>query len=262
LPYYKKVDGEVLLTNAGHYVLSFFGLTVDDLRVMSKEQLKAHVNKFSDVLNDGRITKAGNPRFNDSDEFHSGPNEGYMRKNRSMYSHKPAGQIRTYNDEGSYSRYFSLDQWASKTFPFLIVPKASKSEKNKGCEDLEVKDIGHNRFDKCGKCGGYILQNPSRPSKCKCEQPERQNNIMKGNFHATVKPIKLMSYLITMGSREGDLILDPFCGSGTTLLAAHQLHRKYLGIELNPDYITLAKERLIPMQSQLKMELWADAIRE
>ena len=38
------------------------------------------------------------------------------------------------------------------------------------------------------------------------------------NSHATVKPLKLMSYLITMGSRQGDIVLDPFCGSGTPYL--------------------------------------------
>jgi len=69
----------------------------------------------------------------------------------------------------------------------------------------------------------------------------------KGEFnkHATVKPIKLMSYLISLLSREGDIILDPFCGSGTTLLAAKMLNRKYIGIELNPEYVEIANKRLM-----------------
>ena len=59
----------------------------------------------------------------------------------------------------------------------------------------------------------------------------------KANKHPTVKSVKLMTYLITLLSKEQYTILDPFCGSGTTLLAAKMLNRKYVGIELNEDYI-------------------------
>ncbi len=64
----------------------------------------------------------------------------------------------------------------------------------------------------------------------------KPNSITKGrNTHPTVKPIKLMSYLITMGSREGDIVLDPFCGSATTGVAAMLLGRKFICIENSPD---------------------------
>ena len=49
----------------------------------------------------------------------------------------------------------------------------------------------------------------------------------------TVKPLKLMSYLVTLGSREGDVVLDPFVGSGTACIAAQALNRKWLGIEIS-----------------------------
>jgi site-specific DNA-methyltransferase (adenine-specific) len=66
----------------------------------------------------------------------------------------------------------------------------------------------------------------------------------KQNFHPTVKPIELMSYLITLGSREGDLVVDPFVGSGTTCIAAKMLERNYVGIEKEEDYILIANERI------------------
>ena len=56
--------------------------------------------------------------------------------------------------------------------------------------------------------------------------------------------LTLMSYLITMGSRKGDVVLDPFCGSGTTCIAAHKLQRRSIGIELNPEYFRIAQARL------------------
>ena len=53
-----------------------------------------------------------------------------------------------------------------------------------------------------------------------------------------------MSYLVIMGSRENDLVLDPFVGSGTTCIAAKLLNRKYLGMELNDEYAVIAQERI------------------
>ena len=67
---------------------------------------------------------------------------------------------------------------------------------------------------------------------------------MVKNFHPTVKPISLMSYLVTLGSREGDLVLDPFVGSGTTCIAAKLLKRKYLGMEMDDGYVVIAQERI------------------
>ena len=61
--------------------------------------------------------------------------------------------------------------------------------------------------------------------------------------HPTQKPIKLLERLITAASREGDLILDPFNGSGTTGIVAHNLKRKYIGIELDNEFLELTKNR-------------------
>jgi len=52
-----------------------------------------------------------------------------------------------------------------------------------------------------------------------------------------------MSYLITLGSRPGDVVLDPFAGSGTTLLAARLLNRSSIGFELSPEYTEILKAR-------------------
>ncbi len=65
----------------------------------------------------------------------------------------------------------------------------------------------------------------------------------KGAHFATF-PVDLAKRCILAGSSEGDTVLDPFVGSGTTALAALQLGRGCIGIELNPDYLTLAKNRI------------------
>jgi len=66
-----------------------------------------------------------------------------------------------------------------------------------------------------------------------------------GNDHATVKPLALMEYLLTLLSTpNGGVILDPFAGSGTTLLAARNLGRPCIGIELDAHHCEIAKARM------------------
>lgn len=62
--------------------------------------------------------------------------------------------------------------------------------------------------------------------------------------HPTQKPIALMKWLIHNHSKGGDVVLDPYMGSGSTLVAAKQLGRRYIGIEINPDYVAIAQDRL------------------
>jgi site-specific DNA-methyltransferase (adenine-specific) len=64
------------------------------------------------------------------------------------------------------------------------------------------------------------------------------------NAHPTVKPLKLMQYLLTLGSRPGDTVLDPFLGSGTTAMAAKSLGRRIIGIEREREYFEIAKARV------------------
>ena len=63
-------------------------------------------------------------------------------------------------------------------------------------------------------------------------------------LHPVTKPIELIGKMIANSSRPGELIYDPFCGSGSTLVAAHQLGRMAYGIELDPGYVAVALERL------------------
>jgi site-specific DNA-methyltransferase (adenine-specific) len=63
--------------------------------------------------------------------------------------------------------------------------------------------------------------------------------------YPTQKPILLLERIILIASDEGDRVLDPFCGSGTTLVAAKLLKREYLGIDISLDAVNLAKTRLL-----------------
>lgn len=65
--------------------------------------------------------------------------------------------------------------------------------------------------------------------------------------YPTQKPIKLIQRIIQLVTDENDIVLDPFCGSGTTCIAAKSLNRHYIGIDKNADAITLAQKRISQM---------------
>lgn len=165
------------------------------------------------------------------------------------------GKYKTGGDDGatfytnqeeskSFSRYFDVDRWFDervkelpesirKTYPFLIVPKPSKAEKNLGCEEIEP-------------------QNNMRVNAPR-ENEEAKHQTKHGNNHPTVKSIALMSYLITLGSRKGDLICDPFVGSGTTAIASELLERRWVASELDTKSceITRARMSAVPQYAEL-----------
>lgn len=62
--------------------------------------------------------------------------------------------------------------------------------------------------------------------------------------YPTQKPLELLERIIKISSNEGDIILDPFCGSGTTLVAAKRLFRNYIGFDLNSSAVELSKKRI------------------
>ena len=66
----------------------------------------------------------------------------------------------------------------------------------------------------------------------------------EGGWHVAQKPVKLLQSLIELTTVRGQLVLDPFCGSGSTLVAAKLAGRAYLGFEIDPKAANVARERL------------------
>lgn len=62
--------------------------------------------------------------------------------------------------------------------------------------------------------------------------------------HPTIKPLEFVKHHIINSTNENDVVLDCFCGSGTTLVACKELGRNYIGFELNPDYYKIAVDRV------------------
>jgi len=130
-------------------------------------------------------------------------------------------------------KFEELPENIQRTYPLIQTPKPSKKEKHMGLsgEDKPLKkDFGYKKNYSNGK--------------------EYTKGIGKNN-HPTIKPIKLMSYLITLFTREGDYVLDPFMGSGTTGLACKLLNRNFIGIDFTKEYFDIATERLEVSREEL-----------
>ena len=73
--------------------------------------------------------------------------------------------------------------------------------------------------------------------------------------HPTMKPIPLMGYFISNSTKKGELVLDPFLGSGSTMVAAHQLGRVCCGVEFDPKYCQVIVNRMLALDPKLKIKI-------
>lgn len=125
---------------------------------------------------------------------------------------------------------------------FFYCAKASKAERNNGCENLAEKAMCD-----INKMGG---------SKCSMKTGSgNDRNVLKNNHHPTVKPKKLMQYLIKLITPPNGIVIDPFAGSGSTLIACKSLGFNFIGIEKNTEYCKIAEARIAAEQAQLKLPL-------
>ncbi len=124
---------------------------------------------------------------------------------------------------------------------FFYVAKPDGGERNCGLEAEE------------GLTGGEATDREDGSAGLRSPRAGAGRNGGNQNFHPTVKPVELMSYLIQLLTQPGGIVLDPFTGSGTTGIAAAKLGFKFLGCEMNPEYVELAQKRIAAETAQAKM---------
>jgi DNA modification methylase len=147
----------------------------------------------------------------------------------------PKEEQSMFNPKGRWPANIIFDEVAAEMLPnenkqsvsrFFYVAKASKRERNEGLEGMPKKSQG--------AYGEFAGDGRGR-------QTEHQPT---ANHHPTVKPIKLMEYLIKLVTPKGGIILDPFMGSGSTGVAAVALGYTFVGIEMDPEYMQIAEKRV------------------
>jgi DNA modification methylase len=114
-----------------------------------------------------------------------------------------------------------IDNVGRRASRLFYCPKASRSERDAGCEQLPARPL--DLFPQAARC--------APPSAAR-------------NPHPTVKPLAVMRWLVRLATPPGGLVLDPFCGSGSTGAAALLEQRAFLGIERDPDYTRIARARI------------------
>ena len=122
-----------------------------------------------------------------------------------------------------------LDEQSGGASRFFYCAKASKKE----------RDLGLDGFDEKVKIYRAERNGTGDVSK----GMERFKSVMR-NVHPTVKPIKLMRYLVRLVTPKGGVVLDPFCGSGSTCIAAVLEGFNFIGIEREGEYVDIARARI------------------
>ena len=136
-----------------------------------------------------------------------------------IYGAYGAGPTSGISDAGSAARFF-------------YCAKASRADRNEGCDGLAEQDgsVGDRRPS--GSMSQRIHADTGRP------------DTTARNHHPTVKPAALMRYLVRLVTQPGGVVLDPFMGSGSTGKAAMLEGFRFIGIEVDADYLEIARRRI------------------
>ena len=112
----------------------------------------------------------------------------------------------------------------------------------------DVVDIKKLKKDELVKLLTEVMSDKTRTTVLHHDKPSRSD------LHPTMKPILLLAPLIENSSKQGWLVADPFLGSGSTMVAAHQLKRKCYGCELEPKYCDVIVKRMLSLDSTLRVK--------
>jgi len=126
---------------------------------------------------------------------------------------------------------------------------------NSPCWIVWDKDNGLNDFADC-ELAWTSFKTAVRRFKYRWQGMLQENMREKEKrIHPTQKPVALFEWILKLYSKPGDIILDPFLGSGTTVAACINLERQYIGIEISPDYVLASQQRIKKATEQRRLFL-------
>ena len=164
-------------------------------------------------------------RFAYGDPCWVGPQSDNLSRPFNESKNKVFGKYEKFGNPNSSD----LGRWPSNIYQ---CPKASRSEREEGLDDMKTI-TGHEAVNR--KEGSAGLNNPRAGAGRTASEV--------ANIHPTVKPVKLMRWLVRLVTPKNGIVLEPFCGSGTTMIAAELEDRFCLGIEREPKYCDIIKAR-------------------
>jgi DNA modification methylase len=174
---------------------------------------------------------------------------------KNEYSSFKSGSFGEQNEQGRFPANVILDEEAGRMLDEqsgISKPRKGRTGKRGGTAWHGKKGIG--TPDKIGRWPSDSGGGASRFFYvAKASRSERTMGGKVENNHPTVKPIKLMRYLCRLITPPGGTVLDPFAGSGTTLLAAVQEGFSAIGIEREPEYCEIIRKRMAELQPALPL---------
>ena len=153
----------------------------------------------------------------------------------------------TYGDTGTASRYFPQfpaddpdAPWSEALFRYVAKP--SRAERNAGCDGMPEQLSNATGFD--GASVAHRIGSDGKVTPKAIRGPA-------ANHHPTVKSVALMRWLLRLVTKPGDVILDPFGGSGTTGVAALLEGRRVILVEREPQYAAIARARIAAAEASI-----------
>jgi DNA (cytosine-5)-methyltransferase 1/site-specific DNA-methyltransferase (adenine-specific) len=183
---------------------------------------------------------------------------------------KKSNGLRNLDKKDANTMTFNLDEFLKEVF------RVTKGSGYIFCGKEQVSQI-YQFFDEKGISTRLMIWEKTNPSPMNCQyiwmsgietfvyfkkrkatfNEHYKNSVIRfpngsSKIHPTQKPLKLFEYLIEVSSNKGDLICDPFVGSGTTAIAAKKLCRNYICSDINEKYVNISKERINEVKQSIE----------
>ena len=229
------------------------GINIDGCRVGTDDEISNHNRSAKSATSKGKFGDSKEQETHQTDGqkigrfpanvIHDGSDEvleGFP-DNKGAFAPVKSGQkgfggeiYGKYAQAGDDGQTFYNDGLGSAS-RFFYCAKASKSDRNDGCEKLQGKYVAQSCQAQAElKRGNVGFENGNKHNKVELKQ----------NFHPTVKPTELMRYLCRLITPTNGIVLDPFMGSGSTGKGAILEGFDFIGMELDPEYVEIAKARI------------------
>jgi site-specific DNA-methyltransferase (adenine-specific) len=177
------------------------------------------------------------------------------------------GKRKAGNDVGK--KYFELIEKSDLSNEEKMLAKKELTEaimdvQQGKLESFRMKIRGLHALPYGGQAGGRLTQIENKGftiikiygNSIRKDVIESNVETIKGNIHPAVYPEFIIQELLKLLTKEGDVVLDPFLGSGTTAVVAQRLKRKYIGIEIHPEFVEYAENRIAQNTNNYTLELF------